>query len=76
MSNTWAPTDSNFTTANAVDSGAESSTLAPTDNLSAAPATEANLFILSNGGGGGGLSALERRRIAPALKDADFRLYK
>lgn len=49
-SNPWAPTDSSFTTANAVGSGAGLSTLATTDDVSAPLADEVKLFIPSNGG--------------------------
>lgn len=66
VSNTWAPTDSSFITANAVDSRAEFSTPDITENVSVPPAAKANFFIPSNGGGGGGeLFALGRRRILP-----------
>lgn len=62
-SDSCAPTDSGFITANAVDSRAEFPTLAPTEDVSAPPADIANPFMLSNGGDGGGLFILGRRRV-------------
>lgn len=62
--------DSSFTTAKAVDSGAEFSTLAATtDNVSALPADEVNLFILSNSGDGGRYSLWKGDELYQ-LKDA------